>query len=406
MAQDSETKATIRHLEATLAHGKLANAQVERGQALLDRLTSPIRVTLFGLPQAGKSQLLNLILGQTVVPDSKEVPTTELAYGENAECRVVKGDGSVEALPWPVNAGFDWSDVVLAKLAMPLDILKKVSFLEIVTEGSAEDLSSALNWAIPRTDISIWCTQGYVRLESALWEQVPDSLKDHGYLVITRADELSSAGILPDTIGRLAKESADDFRVMFAVATKTALAAMDGNGVVDASTRNSSGAGAFLDDLHGHIDRGNQANLDGALLFLSRYGVSEIPEEAPEKPAETSSAEPVSVAQDTEIAVENSTAAFKGALQVIAGSSEVMAKIPSDDPDLADNVLTECVAASEKIIEIFADHGVRDSRLFEEIEEANELLILMQLEHGDGSAADAATVLLQISRELETAMAA
>ena len=83
-----------------------------------------------------------------------------------------------------------------------------------------------------------------------------------------------------------------------------------------------------------------------------------------------------------------------------------MAKLPSDEPDLADNVLTECVSASEKIIEIFGEHGVPNSRLSEEIEEANELLILMQLEHGDGSAADAATVLLQISRELETAMAA
>ena len=63
------------------------------------------------------------------------------------------------------------------------------------------------------------------------------------------------------------------------------------------------------------------------------------------------------------------------------------------------------MSASEKLVDILSA-GSSSSALVEEVEEANEMLILMQLEQGDASAADAATVMLQISREIETELAA
>ncbi len=398
---------TIRHLEATAKSSELPASQKERGESLLQRLTSPIRMTLLGLPGSGKTELVNMLVGQRLMPAIPDLPTTELVYGDEPGCRVVYGDGSEVRMGWPEDVGFDWTDAVFVKVEYPLPILKDVSLLEIVTDGSPQDLSNALNWAIPRTDMTLWCTQEFSRLENALWVQVPDSLKDHGSLVVTRADELGLSGELPHTLKRLSTIAENEFQNLHAVATTHFLAAIGPDGKIEEGVRKSTGAGAILDAVMGDIHRGRQADMDAAEVFLARFGVDEIP------PVETKAV----AAKKNEVAVDSSPVPIHSsgdneddilsqALIFVQEKGIELSQLADEDEDIAETVLDTCTETVDHLVGLFSDGMTSTTQFSEEVEEAYEMLVLMQLEQGESSAADAATVVLQLKRELEMAQAA
>lgn len=402
-------------LKAALDSEAFPAAQVERGVALLRRLSAPVRLTFFGMPRSGKTELINLLVGERILPAITSTPTTELVWGPQAKCRVVSADGSDQHFDWPVADGFDWSDAVFLKVEHPNPILKSMTCLEIVTDGSPQDLSNALNWAIPRTDISLWCTQEFNRIEHALWTQVPEVMKDHGFLVVTRADELGVAGTLPETLKRLTGVVDDEFQQLFAVATPQFLGAMAADGTVPPQVRSATGGGAIVDTIKVHVDRGRRADLDGAEVFLARFGVSDI-EVKIGKPKEIAKPESTQMAarakSDLPEADTQSQTPLDGKPRPLAeahvyfqGQTQKISRFADDDGEIAEHVLGACAEAMENLVDLVSQSG-ESSVLTDEIEEAHEMLVLMQLEGGESSAADAATVVLQVARELELAQAA
>ncbi len=392
-----------------------------RGHAahLIQRLSSPVRLTLLGPPGAGKSELVNMFLGRSLIEAGLKLPTMEVAWGDREEIEVTSMNGAVSTQP-----GLDLKSAAATrpaflKVTLPVPILKKLSLLEVVTNGGADELRSAVDWAVRRTDITLWCTQTFDAEERALWSRVPDGLKDHAFLVLSKADVLSAQKALTDRIADLETVVAEEFHSLFAVATLQGIKAQSRPGGLDEAMYHGSGGSALTSEILRHAERGRRADLDSAQLFLARYNVGPVPMVAPPqvKPdtAPEPKPEPAPAPTVAEIALPSAHPPidpdlFVGATRFLKRRAEALAgKIEDAVEGDTREVLEECSEAVEHLIDMFSndDSGcpVADEFL-DDLNEASEIMVLMQIEPGDGPAADAATLLLQLRREMEMKLAA
>lgn len=420
-------ESVLPHLERALANPSIPARAHIAGRQLLERMTSPVRVVVTGHPGSGKSQLLNLLAGERVIPDGSRLPSVELTHGPERKLTVQFADGTRQERPWGDLGALDRDDVTLAHLEAPLPILRTLSLTEVVTGGTAEDERDGVLWAADRADIVLWCSQEFTPAEQWLWSALPERLKDHGFLILTKADALIRTGELASRIAALEDIVAEEFHSLVPVATLQGLNALLADGGPDADALAASGADALSNMLLRHVEQGRRADLDAALMFLSRFGVDQHlrpgpaerpapvrePAEAAAPPVETVAAETeVTVAADAPPAPEEPQDKTHGAFEQapeLRSALEVLASCGSAAAERGDpeTVLERCVDGAQAVADILesrpeeAFHALHETAL-----EVADRLVLIQLEASGEAAADAATLLLQLRRDIALASAA
>lgn len=420
----------------------------EHATHLIRRLSSPVRVACLGQRQSGKSELINMFAGRRVIPTDRPLPTLELVWGEQPLVSITGADGSVTDAGLDILSDPQLGDAAFVRIAAPIDILRRISLLEVAPEGDPSEQRAAIDWAIRRTDIALWCSQAFGAVERDLWSRVPDSLKDHAFLVLTMADKLGAAGTLQERIAELDLIVSEEFHSLFAVATLHALAACGPDGQRDEIRFETSGGAPLFQEVLRHADRGRRADMDSAYLFLSRYqvrtdprkvadtarAVSRAPDAEETARAETvaNAARPVSQPVPPVTAPPtqgpNSTSAspvvsatpvaqaapdmtiFSDAVRFLrrrgAGLADTAGSL---GPGNARPLIDQCVDTVEHLVDLFSqdESGNPEADAFmDDLAEAAEMMVLMQLEDGDAPAADAVTLLLQLRRDMETRLAA
>ena len=295
---------------------------------------------------------------------------------------------------------------------------------------TAEEERAGLLWAAERADIVLWCSQEFTPAEQWLWSALPERLKDHGYLVLTKADRLVREGTLSDRIADLEDIVAEEFHSLVPIATLQGLAALFADGGADNEALAASGATALKDALLRHVEQGRRADLDAALMFLSRFGgelptapapaqppaaahsesptvapvavdaapdpvpeTPETPAETPEEPASEVVAEADTAGDDPDLPVGDAIAILTGCGREL-GESEAAATDPVQ-------VLARCADSAQAAADALESAG--DDRLAPRIATALDVadkLVLIQLEGSEEAAADAVTLLLQLRRDL------
>lgn len=429
MKDNAADDTVIDHLNWALEADTLPKAARDYAQHLLKRLSQPVRVSVLGPARSGKSQLVNMFVGRNLVPEGAVLPTTEFIWGETERMTVTAANGAVARVHSSDLATLSGRNAAFLQVELPVPILHRINMLEVVTEGTADEMSSGVDWAVRRTDIALWCTQNFGKVERAVWSRVPDSLKDHAFLVLTKADVLSAEKALSQRVAELETVVAEEFHSMFAVATLQAIRAHSSEGV-DEAMFHASGGGALTSEVLRHAERGRRADFDSAHMFLARYQVqpgpkaatqpeakvdvqavaeplaSKAPTPEPEAaPAESSMASPV----ETRPEVANSEL-FSGAIRYLKrrgdGLSETVANLSEQD---SKPVVNQCVDAVEHLMDLFSqdESGCDAADAFiDELAEATDVMVLMQVEDGDAPAADAVTLLLQLRRDMEMQLAA
>ena len=125
---------------------------------------------------------------------------------------------------------------------------------------------SAIDWAVRRTDIALWCSSSLfdAPMNKRVWSRVPDSLKDHAFLVLTKADELSAAKgpVLPrDRIWN--RSSRKSFIRFSRLRRFKRLQANSSTSQVDEAMRSMPrGGGALTSEILRHAERGRRADFD------------------------------------------------------------------------------------------------------------------------------------------------
>jgi hypothetical protein len=256
----------------------------------------------------------------------------------------------------------------------------------------------------------LWCTQDFGGAVPMLWSHVPDPLKDHAFLVLTKADQLHRERVLTQRMADLEDVVADEFHSLFPVAAQQGLAALS------ASPPNpggfaASGGRALAAAIHRHVDLGRRADRDNARLFLSRHGFAQqVPPAAPPLPAPApgpaAAAPSPAPAQAAAPGRPPAPVPLRQRLlaRLQAGAAE-LDDLPDTPPaEAIAEILSVCSDTADSLAAMFSGAEMQDPELadlYQDIEEVAEMVLLMRIEANATAAADAVTLMLQLRRSLE-----
>jgi len=239
-------------------------------------------------------------------------------------------------------------------------------------------------------DIALWCTRHFDDTEFALWDMVPNTLKDHSFLVA-----LSESSAVPSTPdGRLDAIAEEQFSAFITIHPDHGEKAAD----------------ALRQLLAQRVAHGRLADLDHAAMFLETHksDLSEAISEGSvlDAPTEVQTKVPQRPKVDTEVVStsDGSLDGFDEAARYLQLRANLLAAAcRDDDTDMCTLVLTHCGETAETLAEIIAQ-GSADTEALRAFRDdllmAVDGVVLMSLEDSTASAVDAVTVLLQLKKDL------
>lgn len=382
-------------LRALLDDPRLPERARLRGDKLLRAATAPVRLLLTGLPGSGATTLANMLLGEQVLPSGRSLPPVHVAYGEELGAKIRLRNGDIEQL-----SGLDVSYIasqspVFVELSAPYPVLKTMTILDVSLPKDPASAKAALAWAAARADMALWAGQGFGATEQALAAALPDQIRDHGYFVLTKADQLAASGTLQSAVPVLRQATSSIFRGFFAVSAEQGLAARRNDTPAGETAWHKSGGERLLATLIDRCRQGRQDDRDKAAHFADQYAI--FAQSSTRATAEDPG-EPAMPLEAPELGAIG--AAVQRLSQLAADCSDGAA---NDD---CDAVLAHCLVAAEELAEAIPDSNVRLRKLRDDAEQAYEMVTLFQLEANDDAAADAIGLLAQIRDELVFAEAA
>ena len=395
MASDLHTRAT--QLERALDEGLLPTEMISLGTRLLTGLQRPTQITAFGMAGSGKTSILNMIIGQNAMPDLSDVSAVEVTWGDSEGGYCESRTGTETAFDGIARQGTIPPDTLRVVQRLPLDVLKDKRLVEINFTSLLGAGSEIIDWATQDADIAIWCSQGFDDRECALWAQVPDRLKDNGFLALTHADRLQMQGILRKHVDAFAESYADEFSGLFPVATLQAMAARADGEVVEPKLWKASGCKALSEAINRVIDQAKRADADHAEVLLARANVDLSP--AQSEPTGQSD-----IPDDAHAPMGQCEAVETGLSILQQSADELAAKNAETLSPQA--ILDHCAQTAQALAAMFMDTESDDAAvcaLRDDAINAEQMIQLFQLERSDKAADDAVAVLLQLKKEMAEA---
>ena len=152
------------------------------------------RMIVTGEFSAGKTKLINGLVGQQVLPSnvtSTSLPPVWLIYGKDVSFRIDL-DGNVHEVAGigEVNV----HDTLVYVTAVESDTLRHMDIID--TPGNSDPNIPSACWErmVGHADMMIWCTgatQAWRQSEKSTVRDLPQALRDQGMLLITQADRIA-----------------------------------------------------------------------------------------------------------------------------------------------------------------------------------------------------------------------
>ncbi|MEX0278961.1 MAG: hypothetical protein AB3N19_15680 [Ruegeria sp.] len=391
----------------TALDGKLFPSEWHQwGSRLLDHLRKPVQVAVLGGPGSGKSTLVNMMLGDQVIPRVSGIPVVEVAYGASKRTMYELADGmSVQRAGLPGDLDVP-ENAVRARVELPDDLLIRHNLVEVGLSGNPGHQMSMLNWVVQWADIVLWCTDEFDEGEQKLWANVPDEIKDHSFLVLTMADRQMMRGVLQDRIMDLAPIVEEEFLGLYPIATEQAITARRSGTGLNEALWQSSGGKRLMDGVLRQIENGRTADVDQATMLLNRFApdIEPSPRPAPPRASLQQPGAPMSSAQSPR---QSGDQVLKAALAMLQDcANELLNTVASGEDVDTEAVLSRCVHSMNDLAGMLHRADPDDLVLQElqsDAQEGSEMMLLFQLEKDDQAAVDAVTLLLQLKKEIAQA---
>lgn len=407
----------VEQLEQALGTGQVPAEAKRRGALLLSRLRSPVQVVLVGHAGTGKSRLVNMLAGETVIPEKTGLPVVEVCNGPEPRIVHLFEDGTEHVAASPDLQVAPPDGTAMVRVETPLKALQRYSLIEVDLGSTEDEQKAAAEWAARRADIVLWCTQDFGEEEHALWSAAPDALKDHSFLVLTKADQLLMKGVLPERIAALEDVVAEEFYSMFPIATIQAISSLGDGGIADEGLWTTSGARALTQAVFKLVETGRNADADNALMFLQRYAPDlpggfhppAVSRSSPAVPApvqnrpEAPKSEPVADRSD----LANRSKMFTQALDFLQKRADTLLNSMQENASGEKGfVLDHCMETAKELSEIILEAEESDpsvSDIHDDVMECSDMMVLFQLEKTEDAAEDAVTLLLQLKKDMAKA---
>ncbi|MEM7470510.1 MAG: dynamin family protein [Pseudomonadota bacterium] len=243
------------------------------------------RIALMGEFSAGKSTLSNLLLGARPLPE--KVTATRLSpvwmsYGTDAPYRV-DVSGAEEPVSLDTLEGIDVDATRVIRLFFEADILQVCDLIDFPGISDPNMSSEVWQRMMGEVDAVLWCThatQAWRQSEAAVWDTVPEAVRERSVLLVTKFDKLTSERDKFRVLARLGKETEGKFGATFPISLTAALAAGE-----DYEAFEESGGGAFLEHLIPLIDelKDTVSGMQKSVYATASTDVDPEPESAPDQ---------------------------------------------------------------------------------------------------------------------------
>ncbi|WP_425100122.1 hypothetical protein [Tropicibacter sp. S64] len=383
----------LAQLQAIAALDSLPARAAARCAALIERLQTPVRVAVFGLPGSGKTAVVHA-LAQTAVfrPGTLTAPVL-LRFASRNDLSLTYADGHNETSPVTLPVRIT-PEAAFAEVALSLEPLRVMSLLCVVSDGSPADMAAGLAWAARRCDIAIWCTRDWSRAEQALWRGAPDNLKNHGFIVAT-----GQSATVPEP--------------------------PEGVPLLRCPTLSDAPGAALLipsaDALRRHlgeiIGEARAEDKDAAAWLIEKYGTLPVA-----RPVTRTDPAPVQAPVETPAHPDLCGPADPAPQVVPAEARAVLSRLFHRTRQAARLVLTDgtgnvsadaLLPAVQQTFDDLLDLAEDEPAFVESwpglhtsLRDAGELTLLMGMEGGTAAGTDAAALLAQVRQDIETALAA
>ncbi|MGF1554370.1 MAG: dynamin family protein [Paracoccaceae bacterium] len=270
-----------------------STAERRVGEAALVRLARAAarrpRVVVLGEFSAGKSSLVNLLVGRSVAPT--QVTATHLppcrfvhdpALEEGLRIEATDTGGRTRALAPETLTGDAPREWVALTVRLAEPLVGDVEILDppgLADPLLGEDAAGAL---AGRAEIAVWCTpaiQAWRQSEKAAWLALPARLRARAVLAVTQTDRLAPLDV-ERVLRRLRRETEGLFATIVPMATPMAMAARARAQEAERAAWQASGAAA----LFATIEAAARDVRDTRARLLSRYR-ADVPATAAPTPA-------------------------------------------------------------------------------------------------------------------------
>lgn len=411
----------VRALEGT---GAQANPALEnaKGQAevYLARLEAPVRIAVAGLSRAGKSSLVNLLVGEAVIPTQPRravMPAVILRHAESYRTTAGWWDREEKV--------FDRLDIAAAMAEAPdivsvgidCEVLRDVWLMDLSDLEESGAQANALFVLSRLADMIVWCTNAeepWTEEESHLWGLVPKAVQRRAILAVTNADHLP-AGTLTPTLEQLGKTVGAAFRKVLPLATTDAWRALQGEVAKPEVLWAASGIEPFMlammemaiDCRKAEVERVRRSMAQHLEPLLDQLPLEQTPPPPPvldgAELARAPEPPPQSAAGKTEEAASQTGRARPALTAWKARMAAFVAALQSGEIAEDEDFLT---AAQDAVSDFLGDLAAigpvpaSDAWVEEEFQRAQDLLILMQYESDEAKSETAALLLAQLTEGL------
>ncbi|MFT7108033.1 MAG: hypothetical protein ACJAVT_002565 [Yoonia sp.] len=213
------------------------------------------RIALMGEFSAGKSTLSNLLMGVRPLPEkvtATRLPPVWVTHGSDAPYRVDM-DGTTEPISIARLEDVPVNETRYIHLSIEADILEVCDLIDFPGISDPNMSSNVWERMLTEIDAVIWCThatQAWRQSEAAVWEAMPETVRENSILLITRFDKLTTERDRGRVMKRVSHETNGEFGATFPIALLQAIKAGD-----DYTLWDASGAGPFTEHLINTIEK-------------------------------------------------------------------------------------------------------------------------------------------------------
>ncbi len=377
----------------------------DHAQAYRTRLETPVRIAFAGKSAAGKSSLINLLIGERVLPSglaAEGLPTTVVRHATTERTIASWWDRPSQAFPGRNLSAAKALSPDIVTLEIDCEALDGLSLIDIAGFDDAESSKRAVFTLMRLADVMLWCSRAdnpMIKSDSDSWRLIPGRLIRNAMLVLTHAEDVSEAGIA-EAKEKLTPDRLKSFRDVIPVSTMVALMALQNPGDDFEDLWSVSGAAQLVEAVIAAAVEVREAEIDKIRRGLQQFIAPAMAVlDGLEPRAAVAPAAPVPEPAPAPAEAPGPDLRALWASRLATVSRDLAAGDTEGNTEFIIAVQREV----EGFVEDLAAAGGRDQGeewLSDEFERANDLLILLQFETSDSAAVDAARILLQLTDSL------